>query len=961
MDCVSVEDFLREVQDDWKSPTTSSFCDKMPLCRNTVQNIEEALDCDLLLLQKMKKAAKAKFNSGQEHVCHMEQYIGAMQKLSVTCHSNGESEVGAAFCKLADFSRELLSPTKNLLKSLLHNVNFFLESLVKGDLRDVRGELKKPVDRSWRDYESRFKQVEKEKRDLARQYGMVRTEVSGSELAEELHHERRSFQLSMCEYLIKVNEIKTKRGVDLLQNLTKHYHSHNIFLQECVSTSTRLKQYMEQLNSVLSTVKQRQEEQKKQLNSLRDLLRPDPDQDSAPKPVYSLQQFVGDKQFGTEKSGFLYKKSDGLRKMWQKRKCCVQDCYLIIAHATPNKAPTRLNLLTCHVRPSDEDKKCFHLISNNRTYHFLTEDEVECVAWVSVLVNSKQEALDAALDNSRRGNGLSDRGGASEDLTRAVTQEIRRMRGNDRCCDCTAPDPSWLSTNLGVLTCIECSGVHREMDVQVSRVRSLSLDSLSPSDLLLARNVGNSGFNEVLEANLLSPSLKPGPQSPMSARRDFILSKYQNLQWVRRGLISNPTQRLQEATRSCDVYALLHLYAEGAELSQPLAAHIQEKGESALHLAVLLADRTSLHILDFLAQNCCNIDAQTSSGNTALHYSCLHDKSDCVKLLLRARANANIKNDFGETPLDVSRRLKHSHCEALLCDAHRDRLRHVEYEWRLNTDLCDSDDDTESFPVKNERASFSFPSRPITSSASLCAPPSSLAIGRRLAMPIGVISPAPPLPPRVKAPPPVGGDEEEEGEVFLPQTGNRKCSLTPPPVAVRRKRTCSESNKHGVRRADSDVSSCNQIHSDRIPANQRSQSLESDSRGPAPQPRPRTSLVRGGRGGVRVRGGVSLLTPPPIAAVTERVVAMYDCDADHEDELSFREGQVLVVHERPDQDWLDMWRTLRTSEDFSLLRLSKNSPETRIWTWTWLRSPGLKPALQRGPITDQSRLWGAWS
>uniref|UniRef100_A0A3B3ZV20 Uncharacterized protein n=1 Tax=Periophthalmus magnuspinnatus TaxID=409849 RepID=A0A3B3ZV20_9GOBI len=38
MDCVSVEDFLREVQEDWKSPTTSSFCDKMPLCRNTMQS-----------------------------------------------------------------------------------------------------------------------------------------------------------------------------------------------------------------------------------------------------------------------------------------------------------------------------------------------------------------------------------------------------------------------------------------------------------------------------------------------------------------------------------------------------------------------------------------------------------------------------------------------------------------------------------------------------------------------------------------------------------------------------------------------------------------------------------------------------------------------------------------------------------------------------------------------------------
>ncbi|GAA6216881.1 arf-GAP with SH3 domain, ANK repeat and PH domain-containing protein 2-like [Lates japonicus] len=514
-ECVSVSEFVQEVQEDWSSPTTSSFTSKMISCRNTVYLLEEALDSDRLVLQKMKKAAKAKYTSGQEHVSHLEQYINSMEKLSVNCHSNGETEVGSAFCRLADFSKELVSPMKNLLKSMLHNINFFLDSLVKGDLREVKGDLKKPFDRAWRDYESRFKQVEKEKRELARQYGMVRSEVSGGEIAEELEKERRSFQLSMCEYLIKVNEIKTKRGVDLLQNLIKHYHSHNNFLQECVSTTQRLKQYMEELNGVLTTVKQRREEEKRQLCALRDQLRPvvHTEQDSLPKQVYSMHQLLGDKQYGTERTGFLYKKSDGLRKMWQKRKCSVHNCYLTIAHATPNKPPTRLNLLTCQVKPSVEDKKCFDLISHNRTYHFLAEDEAECVAWISVLSNSKQEALSVALDGGRRGGG----GGESsvEDLTRAITDDIRRMPGNNSCCDCGAPDPGWLSTNLGILTCIECSGIHREMGVHVSRIQSLSLDSLGTSDLLLARNVGNSGFNEILEANLLSPSLKPSQHSHM--------------------------------------------------------------------------------------------------------------------------------------------------------------------------------------------------------------------------------------------------------------------------------------------------------------------------------------------------------------------------------------------------------------------------------------------------------------
>lgn len=46
-------------------------------------------------------------------------------------------------------------------------------------------------------------------------------------------------------------------------------------------------------------------------------------------------------------------------------------------------------------------------------------------------------------------------------------------------------DPTWLSTNLGVLTCIQCSGVHRELGVRFSRIQSLTLDLLGPSELLV--------------------------------------------------------------------------------------------------------------------------------------------------------------------------------------------------------------------------------------------------------------------------------------------------------------------------------------------------------------------------------------------------------------------------------------------------------------------------------------------
>ena len=169
----------------------------------------------------------------------------------------------------------------------------------------------------------------------------------------------------------------------------------------------------------------------------------------------------------------------------------------------------------------------FHIVSlDNKQWHFEASSAEEREEWVEAI---EQQILSSLQGNQISKSSAQPGSGGRNELDLQIIKTIRHC--NNRCVDCDAPNPDWASINLGVLMCIECSGVHRQLGSHITRVRSLDLDEWPPGHLATMTALGNLTANSIWEANMRGIR-KPTAQSPQSDKERFIMAKYKRKEFI---------------------------------------------------------------------------------------------------------------------------------------------------------------------------------------------------------------------------------------------------------------------------------------------------------------------------------------------------------------------------------------------------------------------------------------------
>ncbi|KAJ4773226.1 ARF-GAP domain 1 [Rhynchospora pubera] len=427
-----------------------------------------------------------------------------------------------------------------------------------------------------------------------------------------------------------------------------------------------------------------------------------------------------------------------------------------------------VNLLTSTIKVDADQSDlrfCFRIISPTKNYTLQAESAMDQMDWIEKITGviasllssqspeqrvrsptgsghhrtiSESSSFDSSTDldhctlvedhSSEKGNYSGGGSGHLEHSVRSIHHHrasglkhekpidvLRKVCGNDICADCGAPEPDWASLNLGVLLCIECSGVHRNLGVHISKVRSLTLDVRvwEPSVINLFQSLGNTFANSIWEELLQSSVVKrdqddvsrscsdskatthhvtfskPKHSDSISVKEKFIQAKYTEKDFVNRDIEPDlerhmaASRQLWQSVRSNDKKSAYRLIISSTADINAIYTHQNLPSPSPLslsspdpsltlakaiyihdrqHSMVSIPDQTGSSTSFETASSSCGggmgemeeriaDQAESCEGFSLLHLACREGDLGMVELLLQYGASVNSVDAQGRAPL----------------------------------------------------------------------------------------------------------------------------------------------------------------------------------------------------------------------------------------------------------------------------------------------------------------------
>lgn len=83
-----------------------------------------------------------------------------------------------------------------------------------------------------------------------------------------------------------------------------------------------------------------------------------------------------------------------------------------------------------------------------------------------------------------------------------MLESLLRKDENRECADCYCKTPRWASITFGSFVCLRCSGMHRQLGVHITKIKSVNLDKWPPEMVEMFKHVSNKMINSYWEPRL---------------------------------------------------------------------------------------------------------------------------------------------------------------------------------------------------------------------------------------------------------------------------------------------------------------------------------------------------------------------------------------------------------------------------------------------------------------------------